>query len=87
MTKSLPQQSQFLVYESESGEIKLDVRFDGETVWLNQLQLAELFQTTQQNISLHINNIYEERELTLEATHKEYLLVRKEGISLPGRHF
>ena len=79
MREYLPQQSQFLVYESESGAIKLEVRFEGETVWLNQLQMAELFQTSQQNISLHISNIYEEGELTFEATNKKYLLVRKEG--------
>jgi hypothetical protein len=50
-----------------------------ETVWLTQQQLAELYQTTKQNISLHINNIYKEGKLQLEATVKEYLTVREEG--------
>ena len=76
---NLPQQSQFLMYQAEDGRIKIDVRFEGETVWLTQQMMAELFQTSQQNISLHINNIYEEGELQTEATHKEYLSVRQEG--------
>ena len=70
---------QFLLYEAEDGRIKIDVRLDEETLWLPQTQLAELFQTTQQNISLHIQHIYEEGELLPEATHKKYLLVRVEG--------
>ena len=74
-----PQKSQLLIYEAENGAIKIDVRFDGETVWLTQQLMAELFQTTQQNISLHISNIYGEGELLPEATHKEFLSVRREG--------
>ena len=75
----LAKKSEFLVYRSESGAIKLEVRFDGDTVWLTQQQLAELFQTTQQNVSLHLRNIYAEGELRPEATHKEFLSVRQEG--------
>lgn len=71
--------SQFLVYQTEDGKLKIDVRFEGETVWLTQQHMAELFQTTQQNISLHQQNIYAEGELQLGATHKETLLVRQEG--------
>ena len=78
MTTELPA-SQFLIYQAEDGQTKIDVRFEDESVWLTQQMMVELFQTTQQNISLHISNIYEERELTPEATHKEYLLVRQEG--------
>lgn len=70
---------QFLVYEAEDGKVKIDVRLEEETVWLPQAQLAELFQTSQQNISLHIQHVYEENELLPEATHKKYLLVRPEG--------
>lgn len=70
---------QFLVYEAEDGKVKIDVRLEEETVWLPQAQLAELFQTSQQNISLHIRHVYEEGELLPEATHKKYLLVRSEG--------
>ncbi|MBN8448564.1 MAG: virulence RhuM family protein [Candidatus Accumulibacter sp.] len=74
-----PGKGQFLVYEAEDGRIKIDVRLDEETLWLPQAQLAELFQTSQQNISLHIQHIYEEGELLPETTHKKYLLVRVEG--------
>jgi len=76
---NLPQHSRFLIYQTEDGRVKIDVRFEKETVWLTQRMLAELFQTSQQNVSLHINNIYEEGELQPAATHKEYLSVRREG--------
>lgn len=70
---------QFLVYQAEDGKLKLDVRFEDESVWLTQQLMADLFQTTKQNISLHIQNIYEEGELVPEATVKKYLTVRSEG--------
>ena len=72
----LPAKSEFLIYEAESGRIKLEGRFEGETVWLSQQIMTELFQTTQHNLSLHLRNIYEEGEQQLEATHKEFLSVR-----------
>lgn len=68
-----------LVYQSDDGRIRLDVRLQDETVWLTQPLMAELFQTTQQNVSQHIQNIYEEGELHQEATHKKILSVRQEG--------
>jgi hypothetical protein len=71
--------SQFLIYRAEDGKTRIDVRFEGDTVWLTQQLMAELFQTTQQNISLHLQNIYAEGELKSEATHKEFLSVRHEG--------
>jgi len=74
-----PPGGQFLVYQAEDGKLKIDVRMEGETVWLTQQQLAELFQTTQQNVSLHLSNIFEEGELERGATHKEFLSVRQEG--------
>jgi hypothetical protein len=74
-----PPGSQFLVYQTEDGKLKIDVRFEGETVWLTQQHMAELFQTTKQNVSLHIQNIYEERELERGATVKESLTVQREG--------
>ena len=70
---------QFLVYATEDGRTKIDVRLENETVWLTQQHMAELFQTSQQNISLHLQNIYEEGELQRAATHKEFLSVRREG--------
>ena len=71
--------SQLIIYQAETGETKIDVRFQDETVWLSQQLMAELFQTTKQNISLHIANIYEDKELLPQATVKEYLTVQKEG--------
>lgn len=56
----------------------IEVQSDGETVWLTQAQLAELFGTSKQNISLHIQNIFQESELSREATVKEYLIVQTE---------
>jgi hypothetical protein len=76
---SPPPGGQFLVYQAEDGKLKIDVRFEGETVWLTQQHMAELFRTSQQNISLHLQNIYAEGELERGATHKESLSVRKEG--------
>ena len=70
---------EFLLYQTEDGQVRLDVRLQDETVWLTQPLMAELFQTTQQNISQHIRNIFEEGELTSEATHKKFLSVRREG--------
>lgn len=71
--------SQFLIYISENGNTKIDVLFQEETVWLNQKELANLFQTTRENITLHINNIFTENELDEISTCKEFLLVQKEG--------
>ncbi len=74
-----PQRGQFLVYQTQDGKLKIDVRFEGETVWLTQQQMAELFQTTKQNVSLHIQNVFDERELERMATVKESLTVQQEG--------
>jgi hypothetical protein len=75
----LHERGELIVYQSPDGGIRLDVRLQGETVWLTQPLMAELFQSTQQNISQHIQNIYDEGELTREATHKKFLSVRREG--------
>ena len=71
--------SQFIIYTREDGSLKMEVRLEEETVWLTQTQLVELFQSSKQNISHHINSIYEEGELKPEATVKKYLTVRQEG--------
>ena len=74
-----PRQGEIIVYRSEDGQIKLEVRLEDETVWLTQQLIAELFQTTVPNISMHIRNIFDEGELTPEATIKKFLTVRREG--------
>src|SRR5712692_9825940 len=68
-----------LLYQTEDGATRLEVRFVDESVWLSQAQMAEVFQTTKQNVSLHIRNLFEEGELRREATVKESLTVRQEG--------
>lgn len=70
---------QMLIYQAEDGRIKIEARLQDETLWLTQQQMAELFQTSQQNISLHLGNVYDEGELLDSATHKDFLLVRQEG--------
>lgn len=71
--------AEFLLYQTEDSQTRVQVRVLDETVWLTQLQMAELFQTTKQNISLHISNVYEEGELKPGPTVKEYLTVQQEG--------
>lgn len=68
-----------ILYTDENGKTKISVRFADDDVWVTQNQLAEIYNTTQQNISFHIENIYKDGELLREATHKDFLLVQKEG--------
>src|SRR5690625_3746558 len=75
----MPQNTNILIYQTEEGNTKIQVRLEGETVWMTQKAMAELFQTSPQNITLHIKNIYEEGELLEEATCKNYLQVQNEG--------
>jgi hypothetical protein len=77
MPTPLPPAGQVLIYRD--GALDLQVRLDGQTVWLTQAAMAELYQTTPQNITLHIGAIYEEGELPESATCKEHLQVRVEG--------
>ena len=71
--------SEVVIYKSPQGDTVLDVKLEEDTVWLSQIQLAKLFKTTKQNVSLHINNIYKEKELVRNSTVKKYLTVQKEG--------
>ncbi len=67
------------MYQAEDGQTKIEVRLEDETVWLSQAQMAELFQTTKQNVSLHIHNAFDEGELDPEAVVKEYLTTADDG--------
>ena len=69
----------FILYQSQGGEVSLSVLLNGETIWLTQKMLAELFQTTPQNITMHLKNIFDEGELNEEATCKDFLQVQQEG--------
>lgn len=71
--------NQIIIYQAEDGQTQVDVRLENETVWLTQAQMVELFQTTKQNVSLHVGNVFKEGELEQKSTVKEYLTVQKEG--------
>lgn len=68
-----------VVFESEDGEVRLDVGFDGNTVWLTQAQMASLFMTTKQNVSLHVNNCFKEGELSKRSVVKESFITASDG--------
>jgi len=71
--------SQLIIYKTEDGITKLEVRLENETVWLTQKLMAELFQTTIPNINMHLKSIFDEGELEERATVKDFLIVQKEG--------
>lgn len=75
-----PKGTEVLIYTSPDGKTtRIDVRVEGETVWLTQAEMAELFQSTKQNISLHVKNIFQEIELPEHSVVKEYLTIAKDG--------
>ena len=71
-------ENEIIIYQPDEN-LKLDVQVEGETVWLTQSQMVELFQTSKQNISLHINNIFKEGELDSESVVKDYLTTATDG--------
>jgi len=79
------QRGEIIIYQSEEGKTKIEVRFENDNVWLTQKMMAELFQTTPQNITLHLKNIFEEGELHEDATCKDFLQVQTEGSRKVGR--
>jgi hypothetical protein len=78
-TPSLPPGGEIVLYQTEDGRTRVECRFQDETIWLSQALIAELFQTTPQNITLHLKALYGEGEIDEEATCKEFLQVRLEG--------
>lgn len=76
---SMETNSQIIIYQTASGETKLEVRLENETVWLTQKLMAELFQTTKQNVSLHLQNIFVEGELHEDSVVKEFLTTAADG--------
>ena len=77
---------EILIYQSEAGETRLEVRLAGETVWLTQKLMAELFQTTPENVLMHLKNIFDDNELDETASAKDFLVVRQEGVREVRRH-
>lgn len=71
--------SEMIIYQDEDGRTNLEIKLENETLWLSQKDMAELFQVTKQNISLHVQNIYNEKELEKISTVKEFLTVQQEG--------
>ena len=72
----MEENNNIVIYQLEDGKTKIDVKLEDETVWLSQQQMADLYDTTKQNISLHIKNIFDE-ELDINSTVKEFLTVQK----------
>ncbi|MGA3084239.1 MAG: hypothetical protein ABSE95_05540 [Thermodesulfobacteriota bacterium] len=83
MERNLPKEpsknSELILYQTEDGKIRLEVCFEGEMVWLTQLQMAELFQTSVPNINMHLRNIFAVGKLLPEATVKDFLIVQPEA--------
>jgi hypothetical protein len=78
---------QMLIYRTEDGRLKVEARLDNETLWLTQQQMAELFQTSKQNISLHLQNIFEEQELVEISVIKDYLTTAADGKNYRTKHY
>jgi len=79
MDEPTPAAGEFLLYQTDDGQTRIECRFEAETVWLSQALMAELFQTTSQSITQHLKTIYHDGELNEAATCKEYLQVQREG--------
>ena len=79
MSDELANTGKILIYQTEKGDTKVDVYFAEDTIWMTQRAMAELYQTTPQNITTHIKNIYADGELDMNSTCKDYLQVQTEG--------
>ena len=73
------EENKIIIYQDDDEITRVSVRFADEDLWLTQNQLADIYCTTQENVSMHIKNIYTDKELDESRTHKKYLLVRQEG--------
>jgi len=75
----MDKENKLILYKDEKGIVSVNTRSADEDVWLTQEQLATIYQTTQENVSMHITNIYTDNELDKDETYKKLLLVRQEG--------
>lgn len=78
-SKDNADQGEMILYQTDDGLVKLEVRLRDESLWLTQSDMAQLFQCSTDNVSLHLRNIYEEGELVQEATTEDFSVVRIEG--------
>ena len=76
---------EIVVYQTHDGQVKLDVRLERETLWMTQSDMAQLFQCSADNISLHLKNIFEEGELDSVSTTEDFSVVRQEGVRQVAR--
>jgi len=77
----------FIIYQSESGQTRLEVRLSDETVWLTQKRMAELFQTSVPNINMHLKNIFEEHELNEDSVIQDFLITAADGKNYRTKHY
>jgi hypothetical protein len=87
MDAMMPNNSEIVIYQTEDQRTKITVRMEDETVWLTQAQMAELFQTTKQNVSLHISNALKEGEIAPDSVVKEYLTTAADGKNYLTKHY
>ncbi len=73
-------ENKLILYKDDESKVSVNVRFDDEDVWLTQAQLAMIYNTTQENISMHISGKYRDAELDTNRTYKKFLLVRQGGV-------
>jgi hypothetical protein len=85
MSKKL--QNQIIIYESDDGQSRVEVRFEGETAWLTQAQLVELFQSSKANISEHIKNIFKEGELDRDSVVRKFRTTASDGKKYEVEHY
>lgn len=78
-TNAVTELGDMLIYQNEKGDTKVDVYFFDKDIWMNQAAIARMYNTTPQNITMHIKNIYEDGELDEESTCKEFLQAQTEG--------
>ena len=79
--------SQIIIYQTSDGKTKLQVKFEGETAWLSQAQMAELFDCSIDNISLHLKNIFKEKELDKDSVTEEYSITAADGKKYKTKHY
>ena len=79
--------SEILLYKTEDGEIKIDVRFDEDNLWLTQKLMAELFECSTDNISLHLKNIFKEGELDKNSVVEDYSVTASDGKKYKTKHY